>query len=74
MHEAPPSAMSKDNLAFRKYGIRPSADWERWHDAKDSFPNGSVPHLDERPGRGAGGRGHREEEREPRDEGGEHLS
>lgn len=41
--------MSKDNLAFRKYGIRPSADWERWHDAKDSFPNGSVPHLNSAP-------------------------
>lgn len=41
--------MSKDNMAFRKYGIRPAAEWERWHDANDHFPNGTVPNAESAP-------------------------
>lgn len=33
-------------MAFRKYGIRPSAEWERWHDAPNHFPNGSIPNIE----------------------------
>jgi hypothetical protein len=44
-----PLAMSKDNLAFRKYGIRPAAEWERWHNAHDHFENGSVPAIQQAP-------------------------